>query len=119
MSASMHDIRDTVMTIRDCVRCQDWRKIQPKLWDLFKAATDYNQARRELLESLDPVQSTIQEIHGVAVEKHAKRVGEIQNDLRLMGAHFVKFDSVDIFCDAFVQSMIHEFGEEELGLAAY
>ena len=45
--------------IIDCRQCTDWPAIQPLLWDLFREATHFNQARKSLLENMDPKKSGI------------------------------------------------------------
>lgn len=105
--------------IIDCRQCTDWPAIQPLLWDLFREAAHFNQARKSLLENMDPEQSGIWKMQTIDISRRVKLVRACLARLRKHGVHFLDSQNLDIFCDAFTQAMVNEFGEATLDVAVY
>lgn len=119
MGASMQDIHNVSITIQDCRACENWPNIEPLLHELFQKASLYNEARHSIMEPANLVQSGEFSLREHNLPLILKKVEVCLGKLQKKGAHFICLRDLDIFCDAFVQAMIKEFGEATLGVAVY
>ncbi len=119
MGVSLQAIADIKLTIQDCRSCQAWEMIRPLLYRLYDLVKTYNQVRHDIMEPADLTQSGVQLAQPIDVLRHLKQIEEAIGKLRSKGVHFVDLKSPDIFCEAYEQAMVSEFGEVEMKVAAY
>ncbi|MBD3281941.1 hypothetical protein GF391_04320 [Candidatus Uhrbacteria bacterium] len=117
--AQAHQITAVRITIQDCHNSTAWARIAPYLYKLYDACLAHNRAREEMLQRMSPTQSAIYELHSESYKKALKSVEFLQAELRRMGVHFEYSRHPDIFCAAFTEAMIEEFGEVAMKVAVY
>ena len=119
MGATNQEIAAIKITIQDSRKCQTWDQIRPLLRELFNLVSTYNKVSYDIMEPSDLTQSGVHATQPIDILQHVKKIEASIGKLHGKGVHFVDLGSFDVFCKAFDQAMVCEFGEDEMRVAAY